>query len=228
MYCHKCHKQSPENFVNCAYCGAKLKPPKKKEPSKFQNKRKIKIDISLRTLLKFLIVVAAVLAVLAIITSIFTASKPEKVVKDFVHSVDTYDKELYFSLYDDNLIKYKKENRYFGDEETFNQMVIPVDDSDSFYKEKCGENFKLKYEVKSSTSLTDEELEVFNKMLESDFNYIVFPSQVDILSVEIIAKGDKGEYKSIYNDFWCMKIKGRWYMVDKTIYTQYENLQTTS
>ena len=228
MYCHKCHKQSPENFVNCAYCGAKLKPQKKKEPSKFQNKKKIKIDISLKTLLKILIIIASVLAVAAIISSFFTSSKPERVVKDFVRSVDKYDKELYFSLYDESLIKYKKENRYFGDDETFNQMVIPVDDSVAFYTEKCGEEFNLKYEVKSSKTLQENELDSFNQMLESDFNYIVFPSQVDILSVEIQATGDRGEYKSIYNDFWCMKIKGHWYMVDKTIYTQYENLQTTS
>lgn len=228
MYCYKCHKQSPENFVNCAYCGAKLKPPKKKEPSKFQNKKKIKIDVSLRTLLKALLIVAAILAVIAIVTSFFTSSKSEEIVKNFVHSVDTNDRELFFSLYDDSIIKYKKENRYFADEETFKQMVMPVDESTDFYKEKCGEDFKLKYEVKSITTLSENDLEDFNKILDSDFNYIVFPSQVDILSVEIKATGDKGEYKSIYSDFWCMKIKGRWYMVDKSIYTEYSNMQTTS
>ena len=48
MYCDKCHKQSPDNFVTCAYCGAKLKSPKKKEPSKFIKKREFKFNLPLK------------------------------------------------------------------------------------------------------------------------------------------------------------------------------------
>ena len=38
--------------------------------------------------------------------------------------------------------------------------------------------------------------------------------------------GEKGEYTSIYKDFWCMKIKGKWYKVDKAVYTEFEKLNT--
>ena len=223
MYCHKCHKQSPENFVNCAYCGAKLKSPKKKEPSKFQLKKGKRIDFSLKTLLQILSVFASVLCLVAIVASLFTASKPERVVKSFVNAVDHYDENLYFSLFDENIIKYKQENRYFAEDETFTQMVLPVSESDAFYKEKCGEGFKLSYNVKGSTSLSEKDVQAFCKMLVSDFNYIKLPTKVEILQIEIVAKGEKGEYKSVYNDFWCMKIKGRWYLVDKTVYSEYNS-----
>lgn len=223
MYCHKCHKQSPENFINCAYCGEKLKPPKKKEPSKFQKKKEKKPEIALKNLLRGLILFASALLLVAIVSSIFTASKPERTVKNFVRAIDNYDEELYFSLFDENIVTYKKENRYFADDETFEQMVLPVSESDAFYKEKCGKKFNLSYTVNESTTLDDKQLQDFCKILETDFNYINLPSKVAILNIEIVAKGEKGEYKSIYNDFCCMKIRGRWYMVDKTIWSEYNS-----
>lgn len=223
MYCDKCHKQSPDNFVTCAYCGAKLNSPKKKEPSKFIKKREVKLNFSLKNRIIALVIFAAVLVVVAVVTVSFTGSKPEKVVKNFVKATQTADKDLYYSLYDDNIKKYKKDNRYFGDDETYAQIVQPMEKSDVFYTEKCGEDYKLTYKVTSSQTLSDEDLNGFNDVLENGFGYVEFPSRVDILCVEVVAKGEIGEYKSVYNDFWCMKIKGRWYKIDKTVYTEYIN-----
>lgn len=223
MYCDKCHKQSPDNFVTCAYCGAKLNSPKKKEPSKFIKKREFKFNFSFKNRIIALVIFAAVLVVVAVVTVSFTGSKPEKVVKNFVKATQTADKDLYYSLYDDNIKKYKKDNRYFGDDETYAQIVQPMEKSDVFYTEKCGEDYKLTYKVTSSQTLSDEDLSDFNDVLENGFGYVEFPSRVDILCIEVVAKGVKGEYKSVYNDFWCMKIKGRWYKIDKTVYTEYIN-----
>lgn len=228
MYCNKCHKQSPENFVTCAYCGAKLKSPKKKEPHKFTKKKEPKHKLDLKTIVRSLVVFASLLVVAAIIAATFLGSKPEKAVKQFVKSIETADEELYLSLYDDNIIKYKTDNHYFGEEETYSQMIIPLNDSYEFYKSKCGEDFELTYYINSDNTLTEEELAEFNKLLESGFGYIEFPSRVDILDVEIVAQGELGEYKSVYDQFWCMKIKGSWYIVDKTILADYSNLKTAS
>lgn len=225
MYCHKCHKQSPENFVNCAYCGAKLKSEKKKQPSAFMKKERIRINLSFKTVLASLIAFASVIAVAAIFTATVTGSKPEKVVRNFIHSIQSQDENLFYSLYDDGIKEYKKENRYYGDEETLNNMVSPMRESYRFYKEMCGENFKLTYSVKAYETLGENDLQVFCEMLEKDFSYIKLPSRVDLLNIEVTAKGEKGEYTSVYNDFLCMKIKGKWYKVDKTVYTEYEKLK---
>lgn len=223
MYCDKCHKQSPDNFVTCAYCGATLNLPKKKEPSKFVKKREFRINLSFKKQIIALVILASVLVVAAIITVSFTGSKPEKVVKNFVKATQSADEDLYYSLYDENIKKYKKDNRYFGEEETYAQIVLPMVQSDDFYTGKCGESYKLTYKITSSRTLSDEELQRFKDILETGFNYVEFPSRVDLLCVEIQAKGETGEYKSVYNDFWCMKIKGRWYKVDKTVYTEFVN-----
>ena len=116
---------------------------------------------------------------------------------------------------------------FYEAQKDIKNMVLPVSESHEFYKEKCGEDYKLTYSIKEFETLEDEQLQIFTEMLETDFSYIKLPSRVDLLSVEITAKGEKGEYKSVYNDFWCMKIKGKWYKVDKTVYTDYEKIKTT-
>lgn len=221
MYCNECHKQSPENFVTCAYCGAQLNSGKKKVPSRYIKKSHFKFKIPFKTVVVSLVILATVLAVAAAFTASFTGTKSEKVAKSFVASIENYNEELFYSLYDDNIKKYKQENRYFGEEETYEHFILPLKESDDFYKEKCGDGYTLTYNIKSTLTLTEKELQTFNGILEKSFEYIEFPSQVDILSVEITAKGENGGYTSMYNDFWCMKIKGHWYKVDKTVYTEY-------
>lgn len=228
MYCQECHKQSPENFETCAYCGAKLAPKKKRQPSVFEKKNKKQKPIPLKMIIAGLMVFALVLSIAAIFTATITGSKPERVVKNFVASISAQDEKLYYSLYDDGIKDYKRENRYYGEEETFENMVAPMHESHEFYKENCGENYKLTYSIKSYETLSEEDLVEYQKMLEEKFSYIKSPSRVDVLSVEIYCKGEKGEYTSIYKDFWCMKIKGKWYKVDKTVYTEYEKLNTVA
>lgn len=221
LYCKECHKQSPDNFINCAYCGAKLDPPRKKQPQRFVKKADIKLKLSFRMGVKVLIAVSALLTIAAVFTATFVGSKPEKVVKNFVKSIQNSNSNLYYSLYDDNIIRYKTDNRYFGEDETFKQTVLAMEQSNDFYVEKCGEGYKLNYYITSNRTLDDAELEAFTGVLEGSFGYVEFPARVDVLSIEVIATGKEGEYKSVYNDFWCMKIKGHWYKVDKTIYTEY-------
>ncbi len=227
MYCRKCNKHSPDNFVKCAYCGAKLSASDKKIPTAFIKKREIKHKPSLKTMVIISLTLSVILSIAAVITAAFTGSKPEKTVKAFTTAIQNNDEKLYYSLFDDDIKQYKKENRYFGDEETFDNMVLPLAQSNEFYKEKCGVDYKLSYNITSSVALTDEELEVFSECLEGQFSYITLPDRVELLNVEITAKGELGEYKSIYNDFWCMKIKGKWYKADKTVHNEYEKLKNS-
>lgn len=223
MYCDKCHKQSPDNFITCAYCGAKFNSKKKKEPHKFVKKKERKQRLTFKNLLRIFIAVGVLLVVAATVTVTFLGSKPEKIVKQLVNAIEISDKDAYYKLYDDNIIKYKTDNHYFGEDETYNQVVLPVVQSYEFYKLQCGEGFELSYNIKSERMLDKAELEKFNKLLETEFDYMEFPSKVAVLELEIVAEGDAGEYKSVYDEFWCMKIKANWYIVDKTVIADYNN-----
>ncbi len=221
MYCDECHKQSPDNFVTCAYCGAKLKSHKKKPPSKFVKKKRTDREISLKSVIAILVAFATVLGIAAVLTASITGAKSENVVETFVKAVRNEDEELYYSLYDEYIKEYNKNNRYFADDETYAQMVLPVKESSDFYVQKCGEEYELSYEITQTTSLDETELQRFKDLLSSRFGYVELPSKVDILNVSIHAEGETGEYTSVYNDFWCMKIKGKWYIVDSAISTEY-------
>lgn len=212
MYCDNCHRQSPDNFVNCPYCSAPLKSNKRTKPKKFTKTKEKKIPISFKTTVIISVVVAVVLAISAIVTGALTGSKPSGAISKMVTAIQTNDAKLYYSLYDDQIIEYYKENWYYGEEETFDAVTKPLLESRAFYTEKCGENFTLEYNITDVNYITGDSLNSFNKSLELSFDYSVFPSKAAFLNVEIEAEGEKGTYKSVYENFVCLKIGGKWYI----------------
>lgn len=212
MYCDKCHRQSPDNFVNCPYCSAPLKNNKKRKPQKFIKKKERKKPVSFKTVVIIAVMVAFVLAVSAVITGAITGSKPDKVVKTMVTAIQNNDAKQYYSLYDEQIKGYYKENWYYGDEETFDAVTKPLRDSRDFYISKCGEDFSLKYRIKNVTYIPEESVESVNEALQASFNYSDFAKKIALLDFEIEAKGEKGSYKTVYEKLTCLQINGKWYI----------------
>ena len=212
MYCDNCHRQSPDNFVNCPYCSAPLKNNKRKTPQKFTKKKELRKPASFKTTVIITVAVAFVLAVSAVITGAITGAKPDKAIKTMVTAIETNDAKLYYSLYDEQIKEYYKQNWYYGDEETFDALTKPLNESQAFYISKCGENFSLDYKINDITYISDEALEAVNDTLQASFNYSAFPKKIAFLSFEIEAKGEKGSYKTVYEKLTCLQIKGKWYI----------------
>lgn len=217
MYCDNCHRQSPDNFVNCPYCSAPLKNNKRKKPQKFTKKKERSKPVSFKTAVIITVAVAFVLAVSAVITGSITGSKPDKVIKTMVTAIETNDAKLYYSLYDEQIKAYYKENWYYGDEETFDAITKPLNESRDFYISKCGEDFSFKYKINDITYISEEALERANETLQVSFNYSRFPTKVAFLDFEIEAKGEKGTYKTVYDKLTCLQINGKWYIQTSSI-----------
>ncbi len=211
MYCDNCHRQSPDNFVNCPYCSAPLNN-KRKKPQRFVKKKEYKKPVSFKTSIIITVAVAFALAISAVVTGVVTGSKPDRAVKAMVEAIQTNDSELYYSLYDEQIKAYYKENWYYGDEETFDAVTKPLVESRDFYISKCGEDFSLKYKITDVTYITGETLTSFNNSLELSFNYSDFPTKAAFLNFEIEATGKNGMYKSVYEKFVCLQIGGKWYI----------------
>lgn len=212
MYCDNCHRQSPDNFVNCPYCSAPLKKDKGRKLNKFEKNKPDKKRLPFKTTVIISVVVAVVLAISAIVTGVLTGSKPTTAIDKMVKAIETNDPKLYYSLYDDQIIEYYKENWYYGDAETFDAVTKPLSESRDFYSEKCGEDFTLRYKITDITYITDNTLVSFNNSLQVSFNYSDLPSKAAFLNVEIEAKGEKGTYKSVYENFVCIQLGGKWYI----------------
>lgn len=212
MYCDNCHRQSPDNFVNCPYCSAPLKNNRRKKPQKFTKKKEYKKLLSFKTTVIITVAVAFVLAVTAVVIGSITGSKPDKVIKTMVKAIETNDSRLYYSLYDEQIKSYYKENWYYGDEETFDAITKPLNESRAFYISKCGEDFSLDYKINDITYMSEEALESVKDTLQVSFNYSAFPTKVAFLDFEIEAKGESGSYKTVYEKLTCLQINGKWYI----------------
>jgi hypothetical protein len=213
VYCEKCNKQSPENFKHCAYCGAAFHK-KKKEPKEnvLINKIKAYRMPTMKSRVLSLITIAVILAVAAIITGVFTGSKPDGLIKTLVNAVEANDEELYFTLYDDYIKSYNKEYLYFDDEVVLTEMTQSMRRSNEFYTIRCGEKFKLSYTVDSVVYIDEDELKDINDYLTETYSYEKTANKGAKLSFTVYANGNLGTYESIYTDVYAIRIGGKWYL----------------
>ena len=213
MYCEKCNKQSPENFKHCAYCGAAFRQKKKehKNTSVFQSVKKLRMP-TMKSRVLSLITIAVILAVAAIITGVFTGSRPDGLIKTLVNAVEANDEELYFTLYDDYIKSYNKEYLYFDDEVVLTEMTQSMRRSNEFYTIRCGEKFKLSYTVDSVVYIDEDELKDINDYLTETYSYEKTANKGAKLSFTVYANGDLGTYESIYSDVYAIRIGGKWYL----------------
>lgn len=220
MYCNNCHHQCPDNFSSCPYCAAPLKTEKKKKPEVFQLQKKKKFNLSFKMKIITVVSFAFILCVVAIIVGVSNGSKPEKVVKTMVQSIENKDAKLYYSIYDEQIRDYNKENWYFDDDETFAAMTEPLEKKIEFYGEKCGKDFKLQYTINSVTYIEGESFNSYCEILEESFGYRKLPTDIAEMNFVISVKGSDGTYSSVYDSFLCMKIGGKWYRVYSSVFNE--------
>lgn len=226
MYCDKCHKQSPDNFERCVYCGAPLAEKKPPKPSRFAKSRKRLQPAVLRKRALFFAAAAALIAVAAIVTAAFTSSKPETVVRNIVRATESGNEDLYFDTYCDAFVRYQTEKVYFDEARTKEALTKPLRESDAFYRDKCGD-YRLSYHMLASRKVTDEELDAYRAYLREYCGFTKNPSAVTVVAFTVEAKGEKGSYTSEYRDFYCVRVGGRWYRSEKPTATVDAEIPTT-
>lgn len=214
MYCSKCHKQSPDNFTSCAYCGAPFKHKKKPSARRFGVKEQKRSFLSSGKKSVAVVVFAAVIVLVSVGVGIFTGAKPGSIVKKTVKAVQNGDEALYCSVYDDCYKEYCRQNIYFDDAAVSEALASPMNETDEFYTAECGEGYKLHGKVKSVDYLSESELEKLNAELTVNYGYTKEASKAAKLNVEITAEGPAGKYTSVYKDYVCIRLGGKWYRCD--------------
>lgn len=210
MYCDKCKHQSPDNFTNCAYCGERLKVSEKKKENKASVFSKLSF-LNKKSAVLSLLCIALAVALICGVVGFFAGKKPAEIAVDMAKAIEENDAELYFSLFDKEYLDYKKEYIYFTDDELFKGITEPLYESDGFYKKECGENYTLKVKTENVKELTFSEIEQVNTYLSQMYGYKDVIKEAAVLDFTITAKGEKGEYKSDYRNFYCIKTGNRWY-----------------
>ena len=104
MYCRICHKENPDNFDTCIYCGTSLAPEKKAGFLKSRNSLSEKI-----TPFRVFSAFAALCLVLFTVFSVAASEKkehPEKTARAYAAAIETGDKDAYAVLYDSEYKRY--------------------------------------------------------------------------------------------------------------------------
>lgn len=211
MYCSKCKKQSPDNFTICAYCGAPLDAAEKKKEKTNNTVYKKSCLPGVKHVVLMLIAFAAVIAVVSVAVGVATSTKPQSALKLLCKATEAGDGEMYMELYDEEFISYEKENKYYSDSSVTEALCEPLEESFAFYGETCGEGFTLKYEVDGLSYISNDELGLLNEVLSNEYGYFKTCSKAAVVDFSVTAKGEKGEYTTVYKNFYCMKISGKWY-----------------
>lgn len=214
MYCSRCGQQSPDNFTSCAYCGAPFKTKKRRTAQRFKVKNKRLPFMTSAKKSVFIVIAAAVIVIASVITGILTGSKPDSVIKTAAEATVKNDAALYCSIFDEYYTEYCKQNKYFADDETRAALSEPMVKSDAFYKAECGDKYTLSCKVRSVEYFSDTRLEELNSELALTYGYKKNISDAACLDVEINAKGAGGVYTTVYKNYYCIKLGGRWYKCD--------------
>lgn len=211
MYCSKCKKQSPDNFTICAYCGAKLKADTAKKHIIYKTDEK-RIHLPRpKSIVATFIATAVIIALVSGIVGIATGGKPESVLKLISSATEEKNSEKYLGLYDEFYKEYEKENRYYSEDELKAALCEPLFESAGFYEKTCGEDFKIKYKQESIRYITGEELDAINEALLNDYGYYKACSKAAVIDFSLEVKGSLGEYTTVYKEYYCIKLSGRWY-----------------
>lgn len=218
MYCNNCHRQCPDNFSSCPYCSNKLKTDKKKKTEAIESQKNKRFKISFKGKIIVISVVAFLLCIIAVTIGLLNGSKPEMLVKTMVLSVKNKDANTYYSLYDEQIKNYNKENWYFDDSETFSAMTEPLEKTIDFYTDKCGKDFTVRYEINEVIYIENEKFNEYCDVLEKSFSYRKLPTEIATVDFVIEVKGSEGEYTSVYDSFMCMKIGGKWYRIYSSVF----------
>lgn len=217
MYCSKCKKQSPDNFKICAYCGATLDGEAVENKVKKAEYSRKKHLPKMKSVVLTLIIIALVIAVVSGAVGIATSAKPQSTLELLCEATQENNSGKYLGIYDESYLAYAKENEYYSDSALREALCEPLVKSVEFYTSTCGEGFKVSYSVDNIVYVKAEELEALNSVLFDEYGYYKECKNAAVIDFSVTAKGENGEYTSVYKNFYCIKISGKWYKAPRLL-----------
>lgn len=209
MYCEICHKENPENFDSCIYCGTSLKPEKKAGYLKYRNSlwRKVTPFNLFTVFITLSVLIAAIYGIRALVKK----EHPEKIALSYANSIQKDDINIYFSIlyseYKDYNLKYKYYKQENYNEAIKNQYSEIV----GFYIDECGERFKVKCKVLEINYASEKVLSDISSFCVEELKFTTDIEKAAKLKVSLDVIGKQGEYATVIPDFVSLKINGDWY-----------------
>ncbi|MGI6744863.1 MAG: hypothetical protein ACOX45_01570 [Acutalibacteraceae bacterium] len=208
MYCVNCHKETPENFDTCIYCGTSLQPEKKAGILRYRNSLRQKVTpITIFSCFFTLCILAGV------IFSIFVLKErehPEKVAFNYAVCVKNNDASGLALLLPEEYINFRLRYVYYSRED-FNEFLRGLlSEINGFYTKKCSEDFRIQCKVKEIQYAEKNIVSQINSFYKENLFFEKEIEKAARLKVIFEVKGKTGEYTTVITDFVCLKIGGAW------------------
>ena len=209
MYCEICHKENPENFDLCIYCGTSLKPEKKAGYLKYRNSLWSKITpFNVFTVfISFCIIITTIFGVRVLIKK----EHPEKTAFSYASSIQKNDINIYFSILFDEYKDYNLKYKYYKQENYNEDIKSQYAEIKDFYNSKCGEKFKIECKVLEISYALEKEVSDINLYCSNELKFTSNIEKAAKLKISLNASGKLGKYDTIIPDFVSLKIDGVWY-----------------
>ncbi len=209
MYCEICHKENPENFDLCIYCGTSLKPEKKAGYLKYRNSLWGKITaLNVFTVfLSFCLLLAAIYGIKTLIKK----ENPEKTAFAYAASIQKNDINSYFSILYDDYKEYNLKYKYYKKENYNDAVKSQYAEIIDFYNGECGEKFKIKCKVLEIDYAFEKEVYDIDLYCSNELKFESNIEKAAKLKIAFNVKGELGKYTTIISDFISIKVNGEWY-----------------
>lgn len=211
MYCENCHRENPDNFDTCIYCGTSLQPEKKAGFLRYRASLREKV-----TPIAVFTSFAALCALLALIFSsyaVISKEHPEKVAFSYARCVENNDAYGYSLLLCEEYKSFKLKHVYYTQEELYKALKSTLFEVNEFYKEKCGDDFTVKCKVTDTVYADDKMIGEINSYCRENLLFEKEIEKAAKLKVTLDVGGGEGKYTTVITDFICVKTDGIWYFV---------------
>lgn len=208
MYCENCHRENPENFETCIYCGTSLMPEKKAGFLRYRGSLREKV-----TPIAVFTSFAAICALLALIFSsyaVISKEHPEKVAFSYALSIENNDAHGYSLLLCDEYKRFKLKYVYYTQEEYDKELKSTLFEANEFYGKKCGDGFTVKCKVTDTVYADGKLIGEINSYCRENLFFEKEIEKAAKLKVTLDVIGKEGKYTTVIPDFICVKTDGLW------------------
>lgn len=244
MFCYKCGKEIRSDAKFCNYCGVKTyfyEEEKNVDNMKYCNECGIYSDGEYRKnceeksitdgntsdspiqqfytpkkkLGKKLVFPIVGLVVAIIVVFIISGNSYKGVVRRFFSAIENNNPKQMLAIAPEYWKDYQYADSTWTEEELIEEMSDLIDDY--YDKFNCGENIKIKYEIREEYKPTKEEIEELEKNMYSWYAYYVYDrdefkvTDARLLYINVHIEGESGKKSFCYPDgLLVFKENGRW------------------
>ena len=212
MYCENCHRDNPDNFDTCIYCGTSMLPENR--VSLLKSRNSLRQALTPLRIFSVLFILCAIAGIIGFAVAKTSEEHPEAVAKAYAAAVTENNVDSVYALYDSGYRSFMIDNYYYSQKEMKSKLASDLGEMFDFYTSECGTGFEIDCEASDFEYADAAGIAAVNSFLTSKYKYTAVITDAARYTVTLSVKGKQGDYLTVINDYTCIKLDGVWYKCD--------------